>query len=82
MRTVELVQAFLWTCDECGRDNFERAITIEPESIDKDELPFLTNTTQEEVADWISGGGDCDFLMAPQFVKCRYCDEVFDTSPC
>ena len=41
-RTIELFQAFLWVCDDSGRDNFERAIRLEPETMEGREIAELT----------------------------------------
>ena len=60
---VELHQAFLWTCEECGRDNFERAITHEPGDDDEDEIPE---------------GFEGVWLTAPTEVTCKHCGEEFD----
>lgn len=75
-RTVELHQAYLWTCDVCGRDNFERSITIDPESIDLDDLP--DGVDPDMVREWIDGGGEGDFVTAPTRVTCGHCRAVFD----
>lgn len=32
-QTVQLHTAFTWTCEECGQDNFERSVTLEPELV-------------------------------------------------
>lgn len=80
VRTVELVQAFVWTCDECGQDNFERAITLAPESIDPDDLPSTGGMDPEEVREWLEEGGQGVWVTAPTHVKCRHCGTEFDTT--
>lgn len=65
-RSVDLHQAFLWTCDDCGRDNFERAITVDPESIHPDDL-----------AEAREAFGDGIFLKAPTRVTCEHCGARF-----
>jgi hypothetical protein len=75
---VDLVQAFLWTCDDCGRDNFERAITVSPESIDPNNLPEGFNDKDEEITEWITSGGEVVWLAAPDHVTCRHCGSEFD----
>lgn len=76
-RTVDLVQAFLWTCDECGRDNFERGITVSPESIHPEDIPWVADS--ESVREWLEAGGEGAWLMAPDHVKCRHCGSEFGT---
>jgi hypothetical protein len=72
MTTVELHMAFLWTCDDCGRDNFVRGVTVAPEAIDPDELPG-------DVAEWLDAGGDGGWMSAPDRVTCEHCRATFDT---
>jgi len=79
VRTVELVQAFLWTCDECGRDNFERSVTVAPESIDPDDLPDVPGLDSDTIREWLETGGG-EWVTAPQHVKCQHCGSEFDTS--
>lgn len=68
--TVELLPAFLWVCDVCGRDNFERCRRIEPESLEAAELQAFA----EEFKIHHEG----DFLESPGEVKCAYCGAEFD----
>ena len=75
VRTVEMNQAFVWTCDDCGRDNFERAIVVAPESIDLDDLP--DSVDPESIREWAEAGGEGVFAMAPDRVTCRHCRAEF-----
>jgi len=82
LRTVELVQAFLWTCDDCGRDNFERAVLLDPESVEGSEAAEFTDSAVAEVGEaadvlGIQVGGD--WVMAPSHVRCTHCGAEFDT---
>lgn len=78
--TVELLQAFLWTCDACGRDNFERAITVAPEAIHPSELPQGCGMDSETLQEWLESGGGGDWVAAPARVKCRHCGAEFGTA--
>ena len=78
MNTVELHQAFLWTCDDCGRDNFARAVTLAPESVDPDDLP---GDLADEVREWVESGGDGAFLASPDRVTCDHCGATFRAEP-
>lgn len=71
MASVELHQAFLWTCNSCGRDNFARAVTLEPASIDLDDEP-------EEVREWLADGQEGAWLTTPDRVTCGHCRAEFD----
>lgn len=73
--TVELHSAFFWTCDQCGKDNFERGITVAPETIDMNDLP--ESVDPEMVKEWFDGGGEGSFIMSPTDVQCRFCSEQF-----
>lgn len=78
MRRVEIHQAFIWTCDECGRDNFERAIIQEmgPEEREQCFREYHRMEDHEELPDdW----QNFDMVMAPNSVKCPACGEEFDT---
>ncbi len=77
VRTTELVQAFLWTCDDCGRDNFERAITIAPESINQGDLP--SGLDADDLREWAQQGGNGLLAMAPDRVRCGHCRAEFAT---
>jgi len=67
---VELVPAWLWTCDNCGRDNFERSVVAELSAEEMDELK------QEHGVEEFHEG---DFLSAPEQVCCKGCGEEFQT---
>lgn len=73
MLTVELHQAFLWSCPDCLQDNFERAVQISPEEIESRGIDIL------DYSDWKEDRGDGFFLMAPDRVKCPNCGSEFET---
>jgi hypothetical protein len=59
---VELVPAFMWDCPTCGRENFQRAITV---LVPDSELPDHLNA---EDGDGLMG------TTAPERVTCRHPD--------
>lgn len=67
MKTAELRDAFEWTCDNCGADQFERAIAAE-----------LT----DEDAEQMGLDPDCvgHLIAAPDQVTCRNCGQQFTTT--
>jgi hypothetical protein len=77
-RRVELIQAFAWTCEDCGRDNFARAVAVE--GADAKEL-------QQQMRDDlglmdfepIPDGWGGELLMAPKRVMCATCGAEFET---
>ena len=77
-KTVELFQAFAWTCDDCGRDNFTRGITLAPASIDLDQVEAHDEETAEAIREWIASGNSGDFVQAPGRVRCEHCGAEFE----
>jgi hypothetical protein len=80
-QTVELLPAFMWVCDSCGRDNFERCRRVDPESIEGTEL-FAEVAAEnaelaEDLGESLTVGGE--FLAAPQRVKCGHCGAEYAT---
>lgn len=70
MNKVELLPAFIWTCENCGTDQFERAIVCE---FSKEELAELKNEYG------IEEGDEGHFLEGPKTVICEFCEEEFET---
>jgi len=67
---VEMRAAYEWTCPNCGRDNFERAVVAE--------------FSQEERAEMVADHGieefdTGDFVSRPDEVTCQHCDSEFET---
>lgn len=69
-KSVELLDAFMWLCPECGKKNFAQAVTIEMSDKDKKEIFSL-----EPWEDTPPG----DFLSMPNVVSCVGCKEKFST---
>jgi uncharacterized Zn finger protein len=67
---VELHPAFVYDCDECGRENFVRSIVGEFDEETLDEMREDHGITEYEAGDWHS---------APRTVKCQFCGSVFAT---
>lgn len=74
-RVAELIPAYVWTCDECGRDNFGRMTRLEPESIDLDNMP--DHLDGDDIREWIAEGGEGEFLISPTSVTCQHCGVTF-----
>ena len=68
-QTVELHQAFRWDCDECGRENFERAIIVD---LGEDEARDIFGDDYDPEAEGY-------ILMQPADVQCVYCGAEFHT---
>lgn len=67
---VEMLQAFCWTCPECGRDRFERAIIAEMSPEEMQEL-----RDEHGVQPWEDG----EFCTFPETVHCPDCNLEFST---
>lgn len=68
MNKVELHQAWMWDCDNCGRENFTRG--IRPELSIEDKL-FLKEERDIDIED------EGEFIMMPPNVTCNYCKSSF-----
>lgn len=66
---VELRPAFEWTCPECWRDHFERAIRHE---CSPEELAELRD--EHGIQPWFEG----EWLKAPESVACEHCQMSFE----
>jgi transcription elongation factor Elf1 len=73
-RTVELHVAYVFTCEDCGRDSFVRSTVLEPGSVNIDDFP-----DNEEIRDWIEAVGTGNFCTIPTEVTCSHCGTKFDT---
>lgn len=67
---VEMRCAYEWTCPDCGRDNFERAMVMELSEEDRVEM-------EEEHG--IEPGATGDWVSRPDEVTCPHCGGEFET---
>lgn len=76
MQTVELVPAWFWYCDECGRGNFENSIEI---CLDSPEAEAILS--QDEIQELLemTGVGKPVLMSQPKEVKCKHCSHEFRT---
>ena len=72
MKQVEMRLAFEWTCERCGRDNFEHAQVCGEERFTEDELRELRDV--QGIQPWETG----HWLAKPAYVNCE-CGAVFKT---
>lgn len=75
---AELHSAFVWDCDQCGRENFSRAIEchIEPECLEQVTSFLAVQLDRQE--------NEADFLVQkvvayPKYVNCQFCHQNFLT---
>lgn len=69
-RRVELHLAFVWDCDDCGRENFTRSITKEISEEEKQEM------CERYGIDDLPPGV---LMSAPEVVVCKHCGSEFET---
>lgn len=67
---IEIRSAYVWDCDDCGRENFERGLVVSPRSEDALEL-------REELG--IPDDVEGEFCYAPEEVVCKHCNTQFET---
>lgn len=66
---VELIPAHVWTCPECGTDQFERCVAVD---MDQDGMEQI----REDFG--IEPGQDGVFLVAPREVTCDGCGKSYE----
>jgi hypothetical protein len=79
-RSVELLPAFLFVCDECGRDNFSRMHRIEPESLEGTEIAEEIGRENAELAETFGLTVGGDYMVMPDEVVCEFCGTVFEVN--
>jgi len=76
---VEMRPAYQWTCDGCGRDNFESSIVIElteDDRLDQARHMGLIGEFDTVVPDYLEGR----FESYPESVTCKFCSKTYDTT--
>lgn len=75
---AEMRPAYEWTCDECGRNQFESCIVAEMSPEERLEMAHdlgLCNELAEIIPDLLQG----DFVTYPDSVTCNACGANFET---
>jgi hypothetical protein len=68
--SVELLDAFMWICADCGKKNFVQAVTVEMSDEDKKEMFSLEPWEPTPPG---------DFLSMPEVVVCDRCKKKYAT---
>jgi hypothetical protein len=76
MQAVELHNAFMWDCPDCGRENFCRCITWEPPS-EEERVEAIRKAEGLDAWEELPDGLEGHFTMAPDEVTCPHCDRTF-----
>jgi hypothetical protein len=68
---VELRPAYVWDCEECGRENFHRGLVPELSAEERYEL-----LESHGLDAWEAGA----FVAMPERVICSYCGSTFQAA--
>lgn len=69
---VELHCAYVWTCEECGRDSFVRAVIVE---MSEEDARGMMEAHGGEPDDWKTGM----LMTRPDEVTCDHCGLAYPT---
>ena len=75
---AEMRPAYEWTCEECGRNQFESAIVAEFSDEDRLETAREAGLIDEfatEIPEDLTG----EFMSYPDEVTCSHCGTIFET---
>ena len=67
---VELRQSFWWYCEDCGKENFGRAMSHEASEEELESMKEAMGVPPE---------ANADFMYFPVSVKCEHCGNTFGT---
>jgi hypothetical protein len=87
-REVELHDAFFFTCDHCGEDNFFPVRVLAREEVESLVLEGEGLTDAEEewakayLASVLGGKTGSYWATSPREVQCRSCGAEFDVAEC
>jgi hypothetical protein len=73
---VELHHAWMWDCPECGRENFERAITQVMTKADAEKEAVFLELEGEEAEELKEGLMQGAFYLEPDTVTCKHCNKT------
>lgn len=71
-REVEIHPAYMWTCDDCGNDNFEYMVIVE---MSEDDAREMMERHGGDPDDWRTGM----LVSSPDDVECEHCGAKFTT---
>ena len=78
MQEVELHAAWSWDCDNCGRENFCRGMTIEFPTIEEQEAAFRFHRNLYPGDPLPSDWRDFECLTFPETVECEFCEAEYE----
>lgn len=76
---AEMLAAYEWICDDCGRNQYVSAVTVEFGS-EEEQLQFAKeNGLVEQFAESLPADMNGDFVTYPDAVVCEHCGSEFET---
>ncbi len=75
MKTIELHQAWVWDCDECGRENVAHGMTADTSNWSDEEKQEMAAMLECESSDEFVI--EAMLIAQPVQVTCRFCEHVF-----
>lgn len=77
MRTAELIPAYVWDCDHCGRENFQRAVSRLLNGDNPAEAVLIRAIEGMPPDAPVPPGWKYRFMTEPERVACRACKTIF-----
>lgn len=77
MTTVELSPAYVWDCERCGRENFQRCVSVRLDPEDDADADVIRAHHGLDPHDPIPDGLMGAFQTRPDRVTCRHCNTEF-----
>lgn len=74
---IELHQAYQWDCDNCGRENFARAVVVELNPDDPDDAEMIAIAKEEN--EGLRGEWTPFWVTTPDEVACAHCGAEYET---
>jgi hypothetical protein len=77
MSIVALSPAYVWDCEECGRENFQRAVSIRLDPEDEGDAATIRDMEGLSEGEPIPNGLVGCMMTRPSRVTCKHCGKEF-----
>lgn len=77
MTIVALSPAYVWDCEDCGRENFQRAVSIQLDPEDESDAEAIRTMCGIEPEEAIPDGLTGCVMTRPRRVTCKHCGKEF-----
>jgi len=75
---VELAPAYVWDCDNCGRENFQRAISVRLDPKCEHDAEMIREMSGLEADTEIPEHLFLSMTTRPNRVTCKHCETQFE----